>query len=418
MSKRIVESDQALLGQMFFKNSQSKFIEDQKDLEEEEHIGICGLNKEGYDVQNYYVVNNNDGTIRWVYPAKAKRPLFLSFYNASSKKAKLFKLAFRMIFFFGMSKRFNHGSFAVYSKTKIYLDSLLNQVPHDDFAVFTGTVGSTRKFVLATSIKNRLNYFIKMAWLPKGIEAVENEKKNLQTLAQSLKGNIPGVLDLNEEGVVAIENVKTNSNEGSNDFKQVHVDFIERMSKIKVDKKVYFEHSMYHQIQERLDEFDELEITNEIKEKDSIINSLRKLHQDFIAYNKQITFTWSHQDFTPWNMYVGKERLAVYDFELAEESVPALFDFFHFFMQRGVLIEHKSFSQIREDIDRAVIQYDMDAILGQNINIDQYFQLYLMIVVSYYLKRYLVQDQLHIQAHWLTAVWNDALLDLTNDYAT
>jgi len=55
----------------------------------------------------------------------------------------------------------------------------------------------------------------------------------------------------------------------------------------------------------------------------------------------------AHGDFTPWNMFVQQDHLAVYDWEMAKEAYPLGFDAFHFVIQKGIMIERKSWTDIR-----------------------------------------------------------------------
>ena len=47
-------------------------------------------------------------------------------------------------------------------------------------------------------------------------------------------------------------------------------------------------------------------------------------------------FSACHGDFTPWNMFVEKNRLFVFDFEYAAKSYPPGLDRYHFFTQTAV----------------------------------------------------------------------------------
>ena len=50
------------------------------------------------------IVNNPDGSPRWVCNAKASSPLFLKFYLISSLKSRLLSIFFRLVFKFRLQK--------------------------------------------------------------------------------------------------------------------------------------------------------------------------------------------------------------------------------------------------------------------------------------------------------------------------
>ena len=54
----------------------------------------------------------------------------------------------------------------------------------------------------------------------------------------------------------------------------------------------------------------------------------------------KVEFCACHGDFTPWNMFVEKGKLFVFDFEYAALSYPAGLDRYHFFTQTAVFEKH------------------------------------------------------------------------------
>ena len=53
-----------------------------------------------------------------------------------------------------------------------------------------------------------------------------------------------------------------------------------------------------------------------------------------------LAFTPSHGDFTPWNAKLEGGRLRAFDWEFFSSAAPALFDWHHWQLQTGVLVEH------------------------------------------------------------------------------
>ena len=61
---------------------------------------------------------------------------------------------------------------------------------------------------------------------------------------------------------------------------------------------------------------------------------------------KQLNFCPSHGDFTPWNAKVDAGEIHAFDWEFFHPSAPALFDWHHWILQTGVLVQHDSNDQL------------------------------------------------------------------------
>ena len=88
-------------------------------------------------------INNPDGTARWIWNAKCAQPLFLKFYNIGSTRALLFTLIIKLVFILKLQK-------LVFKKNTYFLSKVNTPVfeVHDDWALFTGTVGPNNKAIL------------------------------------------------------------------------------------------------------------------------------------------------------------------------------------------------------------------------------------------------------------------------------
>lgn len=61
---------------------------------------------------------------------------------------------------------------------------------------------------------------------------------------------------------------------------------------------------------------------------------------------KQLDFCPSHGDFTPWNARVDAGEMHAFDWEFFQPCAPALFDWHHWILQTGVLVQHDSTEQL------------------------------------------------------------------------
>jgi len=66
-----------------------------------------------------------------------------------------------------------------------------------------------------------------------------------------------------------------------------------------------------------------------------------------------LEFWPSHGDFTPWNTRVESGTLRAFDWEFFDSSRPALFDWFHWILQTGVLVAHQDTRDLQADLRAA-----------------------------------------------------------------
>jgi thymidylate kinase len=119
-----------------------------------------------------------------------------------------------------------------------------------------------------------------------------------------------------------------------------------------------------------------------------------------------VVVSLAHGDFTPWNMFkTNNQKLFIYDWELASENYPYAFDAFHYIIQKGILIEHKSWKDIEDELYRTVKTFK----LKEGFCFRKYLSLYLIVNTINYLEIFSQQYQWHIQVRWLLDTWNDAI---------
>ena len=87
---------------------------------------------------------------------------------------------------------------------------------------------------------------------------------------------------------------------------------------------------------------------------------------------KEVTFSAYHADFTPWNMFVEKGELFVFDWEYAKMTYPPMLDRYHFFTQTAIFERHWT----SQDIIRYIGSNE-----GKWINTDNY-KAYLIEIIA------------------------------------
>lgn len=349
-----------------------------------------------------HYINNPDGSIRWVWPVHLKRPLFLKFYHASGKKGKLFAWLIQMIFACRMQN-------LVFKRTVVYVQHMetgvLNLNKH--WALFTGTVGPNRKAIIYSE-QNGQGAFCKVALGTTSAELLVNELSAIYALEQHKVEDLiyPEILRV---GGASLELADiTEEAERTNGLSDVHVKTLTRLTHETITSTTLGQLPVWQETQRLLNRLNK-ERTNRIPK-----GMLRKLTTLVEAINpQQVVYTSrAHGDFTPWNMFVSGDKLHVYDWELSKEAMPLGFDLIHFVVQDSILVQHKSWGQIKQVLANVFNGARLEALsAGKTAYTDLYLQLYFIINTVYYLDVYSRQEKWHVQVNWLLNVWNDAIND-------
>ena len=108
---------------------------------------------------------------------------------------------------------------------------------------------------------------------------------------------------------------------------------------------------------------------------------------NLIDENDKIWTHWAHGDFTPWNMYLNDNKIALYDWEMHRESAPAFYDLFHFHYQSGILMEHIDHEMIQNKIKETFKNSLLDKLVNDvEFDMQLHHRLYLLSVVSYFIQ--------------------------------
>ena len=361
----------------------------------------------------FYFISNPDGTIRWIYPKSLKKPSFLSFYSTSSTRAKILASIFRLSFYFRLNKKIELEVF----KDSI-IDRIIKQYKDFNYSIFTGTIGINRKAIIELNQNNSTKYFVKVA-LPDLLKpSINNEKTILNTLNkypyQSL--TIPKIIE-SDKDYITIDNIAPKNQTQSSTLNEIHLNALDEIYSKTIDTKSIQDSTYFEVIKENIavlsnrslnKNFNKNKIENLIKNMKTILESLNT--------EKEISFAYGHNDFTPWNMFVENNHLYLFDWELAKNDIVLLYDFFHFIFQSQILISKSDYKSIYEVIVTLIKNNSRlkDIVQKYNIDINENYKLYLLYTVSYYLDKYNNQEKLHDQVFWLIDVWFDAFNDLVD----
>lgn len=340
---------------------------------------------------------NPDGSLRWVWPAQLRQPLFLEFYNASSAKAKLFSGLVRLAFAYRLEGLFFKklpGRFAA-TGAQVW--------PRGEFALFTGTPGPNRKAVCCYRLSAQQLVFAKLPLSPIAAAKVRVESQHLNQLAtlRPRAFTLPRVIDLQPTHLLQ-SGVQLPGSRRATRFGAAHARCLTELLQTTGMHQPLAASSSWQTIAQQVAELATLPETR-------IPFGLRtKLSYLLKSLDPQrpLTFAFAHGDFTPWNCWLTPEGIALYDLELAQPEAPLLYDLFHFETQQALLAARTPAAAIRARVLATAAEFfpqlpEADVALG--------WQLYLLHQVSTGALLYHAQPDWHTQISWLLTGWNTLL---------
>ena len=370
---------------------------------------------EEFQVEQFYYINSPDGTVRWVFPKELKYPGFLSLYNSSGLKASVFQQVVKLAYQTQTQHLICSGKFALFSKKEKHVQNLY-AVEGQSFSIFTGTVGPNRKAIIALHEEKQTTHFIKFPLTENSKLLINNEWNHLRCLSQFNFEHIevPKAIPLN--GGIKLSNVKPAKFLFNSRLQNVHfsaaTELYEQTIQIKELSAIPSWNQSLDTIFSLFIKFDDSGLSDSLKAR-QVIGKMYEFSQQFDE-KLEIPIAYSHGDFTPWNMYLSKDRLCLYDWELASIHRPILFDLFHFIFQSHVLIKRSSFKVISEAVEKMRQDPSVRKLIGKyDIDFDLHYQLYLLLNCSYYINLFMNQERLHKQVFWLIDCWEAAFKDLT-----
>jgi len=337
-------------------------------------------------------INNIDGTPRWIWNAENAKPLFLKFYNIGSFRALLFAAMIHLVFALKLQKY-------IFKSQKFFIKKI-NNVLFDykkDWAIFTGTVGPNNKAVLFDGDK-----FIKIATTFTSEQLLKNEYQILQKLNKAkVNFDFPFCID-NTNDSLTISDV---SGDGIR-LKELNSNALNVLTELYSVENKSIKIKNWDYLNQLISNYKNIK-------KDRISkNLLRKMDLLINEINPEetIELSFSHGDFTQWNMFEANNNIAIYDWELASNDNPKGFDFFHFILQNDVLVNHKSWKSIYFNIQKQAQNNFFKTVFNNNIEeLNKYLKWYLLVNCLHYLALYSAQPKWHLQVNWLLSVWNESL---------
>lgn len=337
-------------------------------------------------------INNPDGSPRWIWNADGNKPLFLKFYNIGSKRALLFAALIRLLFIIKLQKIVFHKKTWFVSKENEPVFDL-----KEDWALFTGTVGPNNKAILYAN-----NSFYKIATTENSENLIRQEHDILEKISATACAFItPNSVQISKD-IIQLSDISENGKR-TKSITTCHLNALLEMSVIEKQNISIGEWELFNNLKKDFQGIQDIRIPK------NMLRKIKKLLQNIDA-DEIVELSLSQGDFTQWNMYERNGKIAIYDWELAGYDKPKAFDYFHFIIQQGVLVDHKSWKAIYDDILNSSKNEFGRSIFNNNAEeLNKYLKWYLLVTCMQYLKIYAEQPQWHIQIEWLLQVWNEAL---------
>jgi thymidylate kinase len=276
-----------------------------------------------------------------------------------------------------------------------------------NWAIFTGTTGPNNKLIVFEAEKNKGSFY-KISHTQKGTSLIKNEVNTINKLLQIQPSSFtfPKTRQVTNN-ILSVEDLSHSKTKRTGEFSVKHLRvFNEIYQKTKRTSII----NILPVFEETNQKLIQLETLKGARIPQGLISKLRVLFDSFDQ--KIIDVAFSHGDFTPWNLYVDNEKLAIYDWEMADSKIPIGFDAFHFIIQQGALVEKKCWKEIKKEIDDKITPEVFAQWSGATDRYpEDYLKLYLIINTVSYLDLYSKQENWHEQIYWLLSVWSEATSD-------
>jgi thymidylate kinase len=353
---------------------------------------------------NVYCRHNPNGSVRWVWPARARQPYFLSFYHKGSFRAACMVLIMRVLFTLRLQRLL---ASTVMQITVPPASPLCNT----NWALFTGTPGPNRKAIFRFEQEGGA-VFVKVQL---GVQAAVRMKNEEQAFFWLKINPIFGLITPTPQAQSGRLNMISDiAGSDTRVVRKLHDAPYATLLEWFTGRIELCDRRSAKWWQQSVEKVSRLNYSSDKRIPKVLVNKLQQL----IAKSVQQEFVLTspaHGDFTPWNMCVNDNELMVWDWEMFGTSYPALFDAFHFIYQDAILVRRENYQTIRRRIDAFFDSPCCRSIIEKNrIDLDILEQQYLITIISSLLSDWSRQEEWHVQTVWLMDVWNEAL----NDFIT
>ena len=297
------------------------------------------------DGDRFYRFGNADGKY-WIVPARGMRTA-LNLYQPSGIKGKMVKALLPRLHWLPPVRKVIHAN-SINCRLNSELHSLLCKVfgvQDIEFSIFEGTPSVHQKITMQLSLGDSILGYCKLSDSDEIKALFEREASILECLADKGVTDIPHALYCGTlcsgTHIFVQSTVKTGASKVVHEWGVLQERFLSLMQE-KTKVILPFEESDYYRtltaLQEHLDWLP--------ADIDRIVVATAGARVLSRFRDRKVEFCACHGDFTPWNMFVEKGRLFVFDFEYTALSYPAGLDRYHFFIQTALFEKHWGVDEI------------------------------------------------------------------------
>ena len=350
--------------------------------------------------ERFKVIYSRDSVPKWMFSVKSKTPLFLETYNGKGVFSFIIKSTIKILFRIRLANLVLGKYFSPGFSLNPEILKIIGDYKITDYGIFFGTIGVTRKIIFVMKSESGKVYFSKYYTTENSKKLIQNESKSLIDLKNNnnLKFKVPIILE-SSNSMILIESVIEKFKPINFDSKEINYFTIERPFK----ENLFFSKSL----------------KNIFAEKDLayVINSNDKLQilvSNYLFNNRNTNYFLSsaHGDFTPWNVFITKERkVIILDWELSR-NLPLFYDYFHFKIQSLIMLEKHKPDYILNKLNLNFLIKKLPKLCEIDIEVFDYLILYLISTMTFYVPIYKKEESLHWQGKKALIAWKEILTKL------
>ncbi len=321
---------------------------------------------------------NADGK-RWLMPARNMRTA-MNLYQPSGPKGKLVKAGLPWLYWNPVVCRVLHAKrmrLALSDELRILLERILGE-KNLEFSVFCGTPCVHQKITMQINRGSRILGYVKVTTSEDIFAVFKHENRILSTLRAQGIEHIPeplycGTLECGIH-VFVQTTIKTAKSKVVHEWTLLHSRFLDKLAECS-RQTLDFEQTDFCQdlsiLENRLSQLDEAA---------PVAQTMAEVRSCYMG--REVQFSAFQADFTPWNMFVEKGNLFVFDWEYARLSYPPRLDYFHYKIQTAIFERHLTVDEILRDIEaeRSVSNFTHD---DWTLSL----KCYLLAIISLYINR-------------------------------
>ncbi|MFI3314335.1 MAG: hypothetical protein R3Y04_01545 [Rikenellaceae bacterium] len=353
------------------------------------------------DNPKFIQFSNNEGKV-WDMPIKHMRTA-LEIYQPSGLKGRLLVLLLPYLYWLPLFRNAIHLRRVNISLDKEVVEVIKRvlDIENFEFSIFEGTPSAHKKRVIQIFRGSKVIAYCKISNNKEVIKLLRNGKRVLGYLQNAGINNIPTCyycdkISLRTDEVIFIQStIKTNHSKTLHQFTFKHWELLENLH-LNTLQKLRFEITDFANSLRSLEEY----IDSHKPEYSNLILDKIKLVREYYG-DGEVVFSAYHGDFAPWNMFLEKGELFLFDFEYARLTYPPYMDYFHYITQSNILENHRPSSEIVKIATEA--NYHI-----KDIRIS--YTAYLLDIISKYIEK--DSGQLTSQSSEMIKIWVEILGEL------